>query len=65
MDRAALALVVVGALNWLMIGLFHYDLLAGILGGTASFFTRAAYTVIGIAGIWALSLLFRKNGPKA
>lgn len=61
MDRFALALVIVGALNWLLVGLFNYDLIAGILGGQTSFLSRSVYTLVGLAGIWSLSFLFRKR----
>ena len=64
MDRIALAIVTFGALNWLLVGLFNYDIIAGILGGQTSFLCRTAYTIIGIAGIWSMSLLFRKAESK-
>ena len=59
MDRTALVLVIIGALNWLLVGLFQFDLVATIFGGQSSFLSRAVYTLVGIAGIWAISLLFR------
>lgn len=59
MDRLALVLVIVGALNWLLIGLFQYDLVAGIFGGQDAFLSRVIYTLVGAAGIWCISLLFR------
>lgn len=59
MDRLALVLVIVGALNWLLVGLFQYDLVANIFGGQDSLISRVIYTLVGVAGIWCISLLFR------
>ena len=58
MDRIALILTVVGALNWGSIGLFQFDLVAWICGGATAIFARIIYTVIALAGIWCISLLF-------
>ena len=65
MDKFALVLVIVGALNWLLVGLFQYDLVAAIFGGQNALLSRAVYTLVGIAGIWAISLLFRDRGRAA
>ncbi len=59
MDRIALILIIIGALNWGSIGLFQFDLVAWIGGGTSSLLSRVIYTVVGLAGIWCISLLFR------
>jgi uncharacterized membrane protein YuzA (DUF378 family) len=59
MDRIALILTVVGALNWGSIGLFQFDLVAWICGGQSSLLSRIIYTVVGLAGVWCISLLFR------
>ncbi len=59
MDRLALILVIVGALNWLLVGLFQFDLVASLFGGTDSLISRLIYTLVGVAGIWSVSLLFR------
>lgn len=55
-DRIALALVIIGALNWLLVGLFQFDLVASIFGGQAALVSRIIYTLVGLAGIWAISL---------
>lgn len=60
-DRLALILVIVGALNWLLVGLFQLDLVAIALGGQASMWSRAVYVIVGLAGLWAISLLFRER----
>ena len=59
MDRIALILTIAGALNWGSIGLFQFDLVAWICGGPASLLSRIIYTVIALAGIWCISLVFR------
>lgn len=61
MDRIALILVIVGALNWLLVGLFNFDLVATIFGGQQSFVSRAVYSVVGLAGIYSMSFLFRNR----
>lgn len=62
MDRLALFLVVIGALNWLLVGLFQLDLVASIFGGQSSLISRVIYTLVGLAGIWSISLFFRERG---
>ena len=59
LDRLALALVVIGALNWGSIGLFRFDLVAWICGGQDAILARIIYTVVALAGVWCISLLFR------
>ena len=59
MDRIALILTVIGALNWGSIGLFQFDLVAWICGGSSSLLSRIIYTVVALAGIWCISLVFR------
>lgn len=58
-DRIALIIAVIGALNWGSIGLFQFDIVAWIGGGPASLLSRVIYTVVGLAGIWCISLIFR------
>lgn len=65
MDRLALVLVIVGALNWLLVGLFQYDLVAAIFGGQDALLSRVIYTLVGAAGIWCISLLFRDRDKAA
>ncbi|HOK43426.1 MAG TPA: DUF378 domain-containing protein [Thermoclostridium caenicola] len=57
-DRIALLLVIIGALNWLLVGLFQYDLVAAIFG-TGSLGSRIVYSLVGVAGLYSISLLFR------
>lgn len=59
MDRIALIVTIVGALNWGSIGLFGFDIVAWICGGQDSLAARIVYTVVALAGIWCISLIFR------
>ncbi|MDF2890518.1 MAG: hypothetical protein K0R80_885 [Clostridia bacterium] len=65
MDKFALVLVIVGALNWLLVGLFQFDLVAAIFGGQDALLSRVVYTLVGVAGIWTISLLFRDRDKVA
>ena len=53
------SLVLIGALNWGLVGLFEFDLVAWAFGGPTAIISRIIYTVIALAGIWCISLLFR------
>ena len=59
MDRIALIIAVIGALNWGSIGLFRFDVVAWICGGQGSVLSRIIYTIVALAGIWCISLIFR------
>ena len=59
MDRIALIIAVIGALNWGSIGLFGFDIVAWICGGQDAIASRIIYTVVALAGIWCISLIFR------
>ena len=59
MDKIALLLVFIGAVNWGLIGIFQFDLVASIFGGQAAVVSRIIYTLVGAAGLWCISLLFR------
>lgn len=61
LDRISLVLVIIGALNWGTIGLFQFDLVAWIFGGQDALLSRIVYTLVALAGIWCISLLFRNN----
>lgn len=65
MDKAALVLVIVGALNWLLIGLFQFDLVASIFGGQDALLSRVVYSLVGLAGVYSISLLFRDRNKEA
>ncbi len=59
MDRVALILTIIGAINWGSIGIFNFDLVGAIFGGQTSTVSRVIFTIVGLAGIWCISLLFR------
>lgn len=61
MDTLSLILVIIGALNWGLIGLFQFDLVASIFGGMSTVVSRIIYTLVGLAGIWGITLLFRRG----
>ncbi len=61
LDKISLALVIIGALNWGSIGLFQFDLVAWIFGGQGAILSRIVYTLVALAGIWCISLLFRES----
>lgn len=61
LDRIALILVVIGALNWGIIGLFGLDLVAFIFGGQMAVISRVIYALVGLGGLWCVSLLFRER----
>lgn len=62
LDRTSLILTIIGAINWLLVGLFQFDLVAYICGGQGAVISRIIYTIVGIAGLWCISLLFREHG---
>ena len=59
MNKIALGLVIVGALNWGLVGLFSFDLVAWLFGGSTAILARIIYVIIALAGVWCVSLLFR------
>ncbi|MBN2908438.1 DUF378 domain-containing protein [Polycladomyces sp. WAk] len=67
MGRLALILVIVGAVNWLLVGLFQWDLVAAIFGGDAtresSIISRMIYGLVGLAGIYSIKYLFDDRVP--
>ncbi len=61
LDIIALILVIIGGINWGSIGIFQFDLVAWLFGGQAAIVSRIIYTLVGIAALWCISLLFREN----
>ncbi len=58
-NRIALILNIIGGINWGLIGLFKFDLVAWIFGGQDAVVSRIIYTLVGIAAVWCIALLFR------
>lgn len=70
LDRLALILVIIGALNWLLVGIAGFDLVTAIFGGnlfngTMSIFSRIIFAIVGISGLYAISMLFRESPANA
>ncbi len=59
LDKIALILAIIGGLNWGSIGLFRFDLVAFLFGGSDSLISRIIYILVGVAAVWCISLLFR------
>lgn len=59
MDTLILILSIIGCANWGLVGLFQFDLVAWLFGGSSSLLSRIIYTVVGLAGLWCISFLFR------
>ena len=61
MDRIALILAIIGGLNWGCVGLFRFDLVAYLFGGQTATVSRVIYTLVALAALWCISLLFRSR----
>ncbi|MDD6051962.1 MAG: DUF378 domain-containing protein [Clostridiales bacterium] len=61
MDRISLILTIIGGINWLLVGVFQFDLVAWIFGGQAALVSRIIYTIIGAAALWCITLLFKNR----
>ena len=60
-DKFILALIIIGAINWGLIGFFRFDLVAAIFGGQLTSVSRVVYALVGLSGLWGLTLLFRRK----
>ena len=60
MDAIALALSIIGSLNWGLIGIFQFDLVAWLFGGQDAILSRIVYALVGLAGLWCITLLYRR-----
>ena len=65
MDVFALILVIIGAINWGSIGIFGVDLIATVFGGQTAAISRVIYTLVGLCGLWSITLLFRDRESSA
>lgn len=63
MDNTALVLVILGALNWGAIGLFGVDVIGTIFGGQAAVISRIIFAIVGLAGLWSITILFKDKIP--
>ncbi len=58
MDTLTLILSIIGCVNWGLVGLFQFDLVAWLFGGASSLLSRIIYTLVGLSGLWCISFLF-------
>lgn len=61
LDRIALALAIIGGINWGLVGIFQFDLVAWIFGGSSALLARLVYILVGLAAVWSITFLFRRN----
>ena len=61
LDNIALVIAIIGGLNWGSIGLFQFDVVAWLFGGSDSLLSRIVYVVVAIAAIWCITLLFKEK----
>ena len=61
LDKISLILLIIGGLNWGSVGVFQFDIVAWICGGQTSIISRIIYTLVALAAIWCISLLFRDD----
>ncbi|MBR3764353.1 MAG: DUF378 domain-containing protein [Clostridia bacterium] len=59
LDTVSLLLTIIGGINWLLVGIFQFDLVAWIFGGQGALVSRIIYTLVGVAALWCITLLFR------
>lgn len=64
LDRIALALVIIGALNWGLVGFFKFDLVATLFGGPAGAVSRIVYALVGLCGLYMIPKWFRSTPGK-
>lgn len=60
MDTIALIISIIGCLNWGLIGLFQFDLVAWLFGSQSALLARLVYALVGLSGLWNITLLFRR-----
>ncbi len=61
LDKLSLALAIIGGINWGLIGLFNFDLVAFLCGGSGTWLARIIYVVVALAALWCVTLLFRSE----
>ena len=64
LDYTALTLVIIGAINWGLIGFFRFDLVAWLFG-SLTLLSRIIYALVGLAGLWCITLLFRDSNERS
>ncbi len=61
LDRIALFLLIVGGVNWGLVGIFNFDLVAYLFGGSAGLISRIIYILVALCAVWCISLYFRNS----
>ena len=61
LDKIALVLTIIGGINWGLVGLFKFDLVAWIFGGQTAVVSRVIFVLVGLSALWCISLLFRRD----
>lgn len=61
MDMIALILTIIGSVNWGLVALFKFDLVAWLFGGQTAMLSRLVYGLVALAGLWCITFLFRRN----
>lgn len=59
-DKIALALLIIGGLNWGLVGIFSFDLVAWLFGGAGAMLSRIVYVAVALSAVWCITLLFRR-----
>ncbi|MBQ5333263.1 MAG: DUF378 domain-containing protein [Oscillospiraceae bacterium] len=59
-DKIALILLIIGGLNWGLVGIFSFDLVAWLFGGTGALLSRVVYILVALSAVWCITLLFRE-----
>ncbi len=62
-DKIALALLIIGGVNWGLVGIFSFDAVAWLFGGTGAILSRVIYILVALSAVWCISLLFKDEHP--
>lgn len=60
-DKIALTLLIIGGINWGLVGIFSFDLVAWLFGGTGALLSRVVYVLVALSAVWCITLLFRRD----
>ena len=63
LDKISRALLIIGGLNWGLVGIFEFDLVAWLFGGSAAVLSRIVYALVSLAAVWSIAKLFRTSSP--
>ncbi len=61
LDKIAMLLLIIGGINWGLVGIFEFDLVAFLFGGSAAIISRIIYVLIAISALWCISLFFKRE----